>query len=655
MRARVAIPVLMVGAVLLAVVAWWPALLAGALALALHRAGFPDAAVTVTAAGLSETEISLRLDAAGENRIERMTVGHPVGGLLHGRLARIAVEGLRLKLPLPLPLNGAASSGGGGGPVGDPAGDPPGLPADSVVVEDAVVTLPGGALTVRGMAEAAGDAVTAIVAAEAGDVAAAAALLGVESPVRGAGRLSAVLRGRRDGGAWSLSPDGCATLTLDDLRVAGERVAAAKGLCLKAPDDGPALVLSGAGLTARLIAESDRIALPDRKLAADGVAATAALEAGRLTVDATVKALRSTLGPPPFAPLAVTLRAERAGDAPLSFTAEAKGPAGTVVEVTGAHDLAAGTGHAEARLKPVTFRPDGPGPAQIFPRHGARVSGAAGRVAGKGRLDWGRLDWGGGLRSSGELLLENLSATVSPVAVTGLSGVVRLSSLVPPVVPAGQVLAVKLLDVGLPLTDGVVHVGLKRSGRLDVDRAEWRWAGGVVRAKPFEMPLDAPRGTVELEAEGLNLGHVLSIAAVDGLHGEGTLNGTLPLRIAADSVRVEDGVLEAAGPGTLRYDPELPPAFLEGDPGSPTGMLRGALTDFRYDTLKLTVNGTAGGDMAVKLAIHGANPTFYDGYPVALNLNLSGALDRILRQSLDAYRIPDAVRDRMMEFDKTTP
>ena len=648
MRRRGAIGLLAAGLIALAMVLWWPALLAGALALMLHRAGFPDAAVTVTAAGLSETEISLRLDAAGENRIERLTVGHPAGLLLDGRIARISVEGLRLRLPLPLPLPlplGGADSEGGGAGTGLPA-----LPADVIVVEDAVVTLPAGDLTVRGMAETAGDAFTAIVAAESGDVGAVATLLGVESPIRGAGRLSAVLRGGRDGGVWRLSPDGCATLTVDGMRVAGERVAAPKGLCLRAPDDGPALVVSGTGTAVRLIVEADRIALPDRKVTADGVVATADLDARSLTADATVKALRSTQGPPPFAPVAVTLRAERAGDAPLAFTATAKGPAGAVVEVTGAHDLAAGTGHAEVRLKPLTFRPDGPGPAQIFPRHGARVSAAAGRVAGKGRLDWDR-----GLRSSGELLLENLSATVSQIAVTGLSGVVRLSSLVPPVVPAGQVLAVKLLDVGLPLTDGVVHVGLKRSGRLDVDRAEWRWAGGRVRAKPFEMPLDAPKGTVELEAEGLDLGAVLSIAAVDGLHGGGTLNGTLPLRIAADSVRVEDGVLEAAGPGTLRYDPRMPPTFLEGDPGSPTGMLRGALTDFRYDTLKLTVNGTAGGDMSVRLAIHGANPTFYDGYPVALNLNVSGALDRILRQSLDAYRIPDAVRNRMMEFDKTTP
>lgn len=650
MRRIGAIVLLTAGAVALAVLAWWPEMLAGALSLALRRAGFPDAAVTVTAAGLSETEISLRLDAAGENRIERVTVAHPVGALLQGRVARVAAEGLRLRLP----LNGGPDGGGmdgGGIDGGGTGGGLPALPADVVAVEDAVVRLPGGDLTVRGMAEVAGDYFTAIVSAEAGDMGAAAALLGAGgAQVRGAGRLSAVLRGRREGGFWRLSPDSCATLAVVGLEIAGERIAAPGGLCLRAPEDGPALTVSGTGIAVRLTAEAERIALPDRKLAADGVAVSARFGESRMAADATVTALRSTQGPPPFAPLAVSLHAERAGDAPVAFTATATGPAGAVIEATGAHDIAAGTGQAELRLKPVTFRPDGPGPAQLLPRHGARVSGAAGRVAAKGRLEWGA-----GLRSSGEVLLENLSATVSPVSVTGLSGVVKLSSLVPPVVPAGQVLAVKLLDVGLPLTDGVMHVGLKRSGRLDIDRAEWRWAGGVVRARPFEMSLDAPKGTVELEAEGLDLGAVLAVAAVDGLHGDGTLNGTLPLRVAADSVRLEDGVLEAAGPGALRYDPALPPAFLEGDPGSPTGMLRGALTDFRYDTLKLTVNGTAGGDLTVRLAIHGANPTFYDGHPVALNLNVSGALDRILRQNLDAYRIPDAVRDRMMEFDKTAP
>ena len=66
--------------------------------------------------------------------------------------------------------------------------------------------------------------------------------------------------------------------------------------------------------------------------------------------------------------------------------------------------------------------------------------------------------------------------------------------------------------------------------------------------------------------------------------------------------------------------------------------------------MALAVNGTAGSTLSVSFAVRGANPGFYDGYPVALNLNVSGALDTILRRGISTYRIPDAVRERMMDF-----
>ena len=75
-----------------------------------------------------------------------------------------------------------------------------------------------------------------------------------------------------------------------------------------------------------------------------------------------------------------------------------------------------------------------------------------------------------------------------------------------------------------------------------------------------------------------------------------------------------------------------------------------ALTDFRYDGLVLPSMVRAGGEMTLSFAIRGSNPSFYDGYPVALNLNVGGALDTILRRGLATYRIPSTVRERMMEF-----
>ncbi|WP_247895874.1 YdbH domain-containing protein [Azospirillum brasilense] len=279
------------------------------------------------------------------------------------------------------------------------------------------------------------------------------------------------------------------------------------------------------------------------------------------------------------------------------------------------------------------------------------IAETVGTLTAKARLTWD----GAALKAQGDLLLADLAGQFGPVSASGINGVLSLPSLFPPVIAPGQTLAVKLLDVGLPLTDGTLRFGYGTKGRLSVERAEWHWAGGVLRADPFAIDPVAPRGTVTLRAERVHLGPMLAMVAVDGLEASGTVSGRLPVRIGANSVDLDGGLLEADGPGTLRYDPENPPGFLKGEEGSPTALLMGALTDFRYDTLSATVEGQAGGELAVGIAIRGSNPAFYDGYPVALNLKVSGALDRILRQSLDTYRIPETVRDRMTEFQRKNP
>jgi hypothetical protein len=48
----------------------------------------------------------------------------------------------------------------------------------------------------------------------------------------------------------------------------------------------------------------------------------------------------------------------------------------------------------------------------------------------------------------------------------------------------------------------------------------------------------------------------------------------------------------------------------------------------------------------------GANPEFYNGYPVAFTLNLSGALEAIVRRGVTAYTIPDTLRTNIERLQK---
>ena len=52
-------------------------------------------------------------------------------------------------------------------------------------------------------------------------------------------------------------------------------------------------------------------------------------------------------------------------------------------------------------------------------------------------------------------------------------------------------------------------------------------------------------------------------------------------------------------------------------------------------------------EQTATLRLVGRNPAVYDGYPVDLNINLSGALDAIVQRSLDALSIPDRLEKQL--------
>ncbi|AWK88000.1 hypothetical protein DEW08_12735 [Azospirillum thermophilum] len=445
------------------------------------------------------------------------------------------------------------------------------------------------------------------------------------------------------------SPLGCLEGSVEGLEVAGEAVAAPQGLRVCTPAAGEVLRWGSAGLRLAARIESPRIELTGRRILAEGVEADLAQDAAAQAADLRVASLRPTGKPADFAPLALAVRAEQPAGQAIALTATVTGADGVLsAGGEGRHDPASGEGRFVLTAKPIRLKPGGPGLGALSPRLAALVDEAAGTIGGSATFAW----TGKGLRSGAQVKLAGVTGRVGPVTVAAASGTIALTSLLPPEVPAGQILKIGLLDVGVPLTDGTVRFGYGRDGRLSIEEAQWHWAGGLLRSDPVAFRPEAPKGAVTLHAEGVDLARLFAMIDVDGLEASGRLGGSLPVTLAGDVVRVDGGILESAGPGTLRYDPEKPPSALQGDPGSPTGMLLGALTDFRYESLRLTVDGQAGGELSVGVAVRGANPAFYDGYPVALNLKLSGALDRILRQSLDAARIPDAVREGMTDFGR---
>jgi hypothetical protein len=56
--------------------------------------------------------------------------------------------------------------------------------------------------------------------------------------------------------------------------------------------------------------------------------------------------------------------------------------------------------------------------------------------------------------------------------------------------------------------------------------------------------------------------------------------------------------------------------------------------------------------MKIGLHVRGANPSFQDGRPVELNLNLDARLADLVRAGVASYRVPTAVEERLRAFSE---
>jgi hypothetical protein len=275
------------------------------------------------------------------------------------------------------------------------------------------------------------------------------------------------------------------------------------------------------------------------------------------------------------------------------------------------------------------------------------VSDVAGQVALDGVLTWSARDLSGQLA----VLVDQLALTSGPARLEQVNGVIQLYRLWPPSTPPGQQLAIGLLDLGLPLTQGLTTFQLLPGPRIDVAQLEWRLAGGTARAEPFSLGSPLEGTNVTLRAQQLDLGPLLELTRLDGLSGEGSLDGVLPIQLSGGAAVIEGGELAATGPGVLRYARKAAPGALQSG-GEGVDLLLQALENFHYEALRITLDGRTDAAMDIGLHLGGANPDLYDGHPIEFNLDLEGEFGNILRQGVASYQIPDRVRERMQGFGR---
>ncbi|GEO80149.1 intermembrane phospholipid transport protein YdbH family protein [Pararhodospirillum oryzae] len=304
----------------------------------------------------------------------------------------------------------------------------------------------------------------------------------------------------------------------------------------------------------------------------------------------------------------------------LAVTLDAPGTP-PVLAATGWID--AGTGAGELRLDetPVSLAPEALTLADLYPPLGTVVEKLTARLRPRGTVAWGD---GWSLRA--DLALDR--------------GQGRLG--------------------GLPIQDLSARLGADRPANarglaLRVQAARFTLADGTIETEgPVPVPLTGAPVRVPLAVRGVDLAALSAFLDLEEVSAAGRLDGRLPLVFADGPARVENGHLQASGPGHLRYrigpapssaDPAPPPS---GNPGG-VALLRRALENFQYKTLSLTLNGPLLGDLAVGVGIAGANPDVYDGYPIELSVTISGALADLILANLRTTSLPQRLQENARE------
>jgi hypothetical protein len=628
----------------------------------IHRAGIEDASLVVEAVTLGESSLAdLQLGDPPALEIAHVGLRYSLASLWNGHLDELLVEGLRLRGSIDddgLSLGALdalleGDSGGGGG-----------LPARKIVVADARVDLqtPGGAALLPfeigvddlGDGELEGEGRFELqhdLASATGRASIKGTLENFEgtllieaSPPKIPDlRIDSALQAEasfwfREGGFEAgvrLHPFPV-LVTSDLLQAEGETPEVR--LQLRRATENAAL---GIGLETG----GGRLVLNEYQLSVAEIGVSASLEEGSGEGSLRIGKLRDLPRPARVKPLGLRGSFE-IRDSAVAYRLKLANPGESlVIEARGTADPTAPSARADLLLHPIVWERGGLQPAALFPFLEGQIERARGTVEAVGTAAWD------GERTTGEvdLALREIAFEGPAAEVSRLNGRIEIGGPFPPATPPGQLVSIALIDAGLELTDGLIDFQLRPDGLLELQEAEWHWAGGVLRSAGVVDPM-ADSQQLVLEVAGVEVAELLALVDLEGLEGTGTLEGEIPIFRSGEIVEIRDAELRGTPEGgRIRYRPASAAGTLAGQ-GYGIDQLLGALEDFHYDSLYLNVDGDLRGEVEAAIHLEGVNPNYQRGRRVEFNLNVEARLADLLRAGLAAYRVPEVIEKRLEGF-----
>lgn len=208
-----------------------------------------------------------------------------------------------------------------------------------------------------------------------------------------------------------------------------------------------------------------------------------------------------------------------------------------------------------------------------------------------------------------------------------------------------------LADVGIPVADIDCRFAFDSGGPIDLEDCSASMLGGELRLPRGTLDPASGDGYLPIAITGVDLGAMLALMQDPALGGQGTLDGSVPLRLLGWRPIVEEGRLAARTPGgTLAY--ATPSHVVAGIEQPALRLALRAVRDLRYQRLSSRVDYGADGTLAFGVDLLGSNPEIEGGRPIQLNLNVTQNLLELLRSLQLSAQLERDVERRLQRIQQ---
>jgi translocation and assembly module TamB len=285
----------------------------------------------------------------------------------------------------------------------------------------------------------------------------------------------------------------------------------------------------------------------------------------------------------------------------ITATGALKHPAsGTKVsDVNIKHNLNSGEGDAILDVPGIRFGA-GLQPEELTPLTQGVIALVNGGLSGQGRIAW---SGAGAITSTGDFTVHDMDLAAPFGPVTGMNGTIRFTDLLKLETAPGQTLAMKSINPGILVEDGVIRYQLLPDRLVKIERGEWPFMGGRLILQ--ETVLNFARPTAKrltFEVVGLDAHTFVSSMGFKELDARGVFDGVLPMIFDESGGRIVGGRLDSRpGGGVLQYNGVVNKANL----GTMGNLAFEALRDLRFKSMIVRLDGELAGEFATRLTIDG--------------------------------------------------